>query len=152
MTLHAIEIILTRTVGGNELRAAEKTSGMGLARSSDRKSLAVLVNAKSERKAMRKIWKKLEYALPIDVLCSLFSGPDGKRLMSIPLPPEAADRLRISAAAVHQSPEIYLEEAIMQALARDRSSRKSHLECRLNSLMGEFTPEEVVGAAARRIV
>ncbi|MFC5214171.1 hypothetical protein [Streptomyces coerulescens] len=85
MTLHAIEIILTRSVNTLELRAAQQESRLPLAAADDRRRLVVLVSAKNEGRAMRKIWKRLEDALPIDVLCSLFPGPDGKHLMSIPL-------------------------------------------------------------------
>ena len=152
MALHAIEIILTRTVCSVELRAAEQKSGMSLAPSGDSKSIAVLVSAKNENRAAQKIWKRLEGSLPIDVLCSLFPGPDGKRLMSIPMSRETAERLRIQAAAAQQLPETYLGQAILEAIARDQSQRKSRLDCRLNSLMRDFSAEEITGAAARRIV
>ncbi|MFC5027839.1 hypothetical protein ACQFX6_17225 [Streptomyces sp. DSM 41987] len=152
MPLHAIEIILTRTVCRLELRAAERKGGLSLAPSGDSKSIAVLVSANDEHQAVRKVWKRLEESLPIDVLCSLFPGPDGKRFMSIPMSRETAGRLRTQAAAARQSPEMYLSETILEALARDRSKRESRLDCRLDSLMRDFTAEEITGAAARRIV
>ncbi|WP_329316973.1 hypothetical protein [Streptomyces sp. NBC_01262] len=151
MALHAIEIILTRTVCSLELRAAERKSDMSLAPSGDSKNIAVLVSAKNENRAVQKIWKRLEDSLPIDVVCSLFPGPDGKRLMSIQMSCETAERLRIQAETAQQSPETYLGQAILEALARDRSQRKRRLDCRLNSLMRDFSAEEIAGAAARRI-
>ncbi|MEU6325053.1 hypothetical protein [Streptomyces sp. NPDC047009] len=44
-----------------------------------------------------------------------------------------------------------MRQAIVQALAHDRSSRRAQLECSLNELLRTHSPEEVAGAAARRI-
>ncbi|WP_037614857.1 hypothetical protein [Streptomyces aureus] len=151
MTLYAIEIALTRSVESVELRAARQESALPLAASNDGKRIVVLVSAKNERRAMRKIWKRLEDALPIDVLCSLFPGPDGKYLMSIPMSEEIHDRIRSRAAAEQKTPEEYLQQAIAQALARDRSTRQAQLECRLIELLNTYSAEEVIGAAARQI-
>lgn len=151
MTLHAIEITLTRSVEAVELKAAQQESALPMAAADDRKRLVVLVSAKNEGRAMRKIWKRLEEVLPIDVLCSLFPGPDGKYLMSIPMSEEIQARIRRRAAAEQKTPEEYLQQAIAQALARDRSTRRAQLECSLNELLRTYSPEEVTGAAARRI-
>ncbi|MFE1289565.1 hypothetical protein [Streptomyces sp. NPDC058751] len=151
MTLHAIENALTRSVEAVELRAAQQESALPLAAVGDGKRLVVLVPAKNERRAMRKIWKRLEDVLPIDVLCTLFPGPDGKYLMSIPMSEEIHDRIRSHAAAEQKTPEEYLQQAIAQALARDRSTRQAQLECRLNELLNTYSAEEVAGAAARQI-
>ncbi|MFJ4361661.1 hypothetical protein ACIP25_35825 [Streptomyces massasporeus] len=148
MTLHAIEITLTRSVDTLELRAAQQESPFPLA-AEDRRRLVVLVSAKNEGRAMRKIWKRLEDALPIDVLCSLFPGPDGKYLMSIPLSDETYERIQRVAAAEQQTPEECLEQAIAQALARDRSSRRAQLECRLSELLRTYSAVEITGAAAQ---
>lgn len=78
MTVHAIEITLTRTIEAAELKAAQQESALPMAAVGDRKRLVVLVTAKNERRAVKRIWKRLEDALHIDVLCSLFPGPDGK--------------------------------------------------------------------------
>lgn len=151
MTVHAIEVMLTRPVGAVELSAAQHESGMPLAPSGDLKRLVVLVSAKSEPAAIRKIWKRLTDALPIDVLCGLFPGPDGMYRMSIPMSPGAQRRLRHQAVAEGNTPERFLQDGVAQALARDRSTRRAWLECQLNTLFREFTPEEVTGAAAQRI-
>ncbi|MFF7601057.1 hypothetical protein [Streptomyces mirabilis] len=151
MTLHAIEITLTRTVEAVELKAAQQESSLPMAVADDRRRLVVLVSARDERRAMRKIWKRLEDALPIDVLCSLFPGPDGKYLMSIPMSEETHERIRRRAAAERKTPEEYLQHAIAQALARDRSTRRAQLGCLLNVLLRTYSPEEVAAAAARRI-
>jgi hypothetical protein len=151
VTLHAIEITLTRSVDTLELRAAQQESCLPLAAADDRRRLVVLVSAKNEGRAMRKIWKRLEDALPIDVLCSLFPGPDGKYLMSIPISDETHERIRAGASAEGKTPEEYLREAIAQALARERSTRRARLECSLNGLLRTYSPEEITGAAAQRI-
>ncbi|MFE0739110.1 hypothetical protein [Streptomyces sp. NPDC058855] len=151
MTVHAIEISLTRSISALELRAAQQESALLMAAADDRKRLVVLVSAKNEGGAIRKIWKRLEEVLPIDVLCSLFPGPDGKYLMSIPMSDEVHEWIRNCAAAEQKTPEEYLQEAIVQALARDRSTRRAQLTCRLNGLLRTYSAEEVAGAAARRI-
>ncbi|MER5911892.1 hypothetical protein ABT124_15635 [Streptomyces sp. NPDC001982] len=151
MTLHAIEITLTRSVEAVELRAAQQESALPMAAADDGKRLVVLVSAKNERRAMRKIWKRLEDTLPIDVLCSLFPGPDGKYLMSIPMSDEIQERIQRRAAAERRTPEEYLQQAIAQALARDRSTRRAQLECSLNELLRTYSPEEITRVAARRM-
>ncbi|MER6081258.1 hypothetical protein [Streptomyces sp. NPDC001833] len=151
MPLHAIEINLTGSVGYLELAAAQHSSRLPLAASADGTRLAVLVTAKDERQAVRKIWKRLQEALPIDVLCTLFPAPDGAYLMSIPLTHDAQERIRRHAMTAGKSPEQHLHDAILQALAHDRSTRQAQLECSLNQLLRDFTPEEITTAAARRI-
>jgi hypothetical protein len=93
----------------------------------------------------------LEDALPIDVLCSLFPGPDGKYRMSIPMSEQVQERIQRLASAEQKTPEEYVEQAIAQALARDRSTRRAQLECSLNDLLRTYSPDEITGAAARRI-
>ncbi|MFD7002713.1 hypothetical protein ACFWA5_42295 [Streptomyces mirabilis] len=154
MTLHAIEITLTRTVEAVELKAAQQESSLPMAAADDRRRLVVLVSARDERRAMRKIWKRLEDSLPIDVLCSLFPvfpGPDGRYLMSVPMSEEIQELIRRRAAAERKTLEEYLQQAIAQALARDRSTRRAQLGCSLNVLLRTYSPEEVAAAAARRI-
>ncbi|MGI3204133.1 hypothetical protein ACRJ4W_50295 [Streptomyces sp. GLT-R25] len=151
MTVHAIEITLTRSIEAVELRAAQQESALPIAAADDRKRLVVLVSAKNEGRAIRKIWKRLADVLPIDVLCSLFPGPDGKYLMSIPMSEEVHERIRRCAAVERTTPEEYLQQAIAQALARDRSTRRAQLECSLNGLLRTYSPEEITGTAARRI-
>jgi predicted transcriptional regulator len=149
--LHAIEIVLARAIGALELRAAQEQSRLPLAVSEDSRRLVVLVSAKDERRAVRKIWKRLGDALPVDVLCSVFPSRDGTYLMSIPMEPETEERLRSHARDAAQTPEEYLRTAIAQALARDRSARRARLACALSGLFREFTPEEITAEAAQRI-
>lgn len=151
MTLHAIEITLTRSVGSLELAAAQHSSRLPLAASADGTRLAVLVTATDEHRAVRKIWKRLQDALPIDVLCTLFPAPDGTYLMSIPLTRHAQERILNDAMAAGKSPEQHLHDAVLQALARDRSTRQAQLDCSLAQLLRDFTPTEITAAAARRI-
>jgi hypothetical protein len=149
--MYAIEIVLTRAVGAVELRAAQQRSCLAMASSDDGSRLVVLVSAKSEPRAVRRIWKRLGDTLPVDVLCGLFPGIDGSYLMSIPMEPDTAERLRNLAADAGQTPEEYLHAAIAQALARDRSSRRARLACALSWLFREFTPEEITAETAQRI-
>ncbi|MEH0525929.1 MULTISPECIES: hypothetical protein [Streptomyces] len=133
--MHAIEIILTRTVRGVELKAARQISGMPMASSHDGKSIAVLVSARDEERAIRKVWNRLQDSLPIDVLCTLFPGPDGMLRMSIPFAPEVKRRIRGWARASGKSTEEFLSQAIKEALARDRSTETARQECALTFLL-----------------
>ncbi|MEV1082392.1 hypothetical protein AB0I98_29840 [Streptomyces sp. NPDC050211] len=134
MPLHAIEIILTRTVNGVELKAARRISGMPMASSRDGKSIAVLVSARDEELAIRRVWRRLQDSLPIDVLCTLFPGPDGMVRMSIPFAPSVKRRIRAWARVAGKSAEEFLSQAIKDALARDRSTGTAGQECLLNFL------------------
>ncbi|MEU7061750.1 hypothetical protein [Streptomyces sp. NPDC046197] len=149
--MYAIEIVLTRAVGAVELRAAQQRSPLAMASSDDGSHLVVLVSAKSEPRAVRRIWKRLGDTLPVDVFCGLFPGIDRSYLMSIPMEPDTEERLRNLAADAGQTPEEYLHAAVAQALARDRTSRRARLACALSRLFREFTPEEITAEAAQRI-
>ncbi|WP_371579575.1 hypothetical protein [Streptomyces sp. NBC_01314] len=135
MPLHAIEIILTRTVSGVELKTARQVSGMPMASSHDGKSIAVLVSAQDEEHAIKKVWRRLEDSLPIDVLCTLFPGPDGMLRMSIPFAPAVRKRMRSCARAAGKSTEEFLSGAIRDALARDRATEAGRQDCALNFLL-----------------
>ncbi|MFI6022359.1 hypothetical protein ACIBCP_32560 [Streptomyces sp. NPDC051287] len=135
MPLHAIEIILTRTVRGVELKAAQQVSGMRMAPSHDGKSIAVLVSARNEELAIKKVWRRLEDSLPVDVLCTVFPGPDGMLRMSIPFKPGVRRRIRSWAKAAGKSPEDFLSGAIREALARGRPTSGIGQECALNFLL-----------------
>lgn len=135
MPLHAIEIILTRTVRGVELKTARRVSGMPMASSHDGKSIAVLVSAQDEEHAVKRVWRRLEDSLPIDVLCTLFPGPDGTLRMSIPFEPRVRKRIRSWARVAGKSTEEFLSGAIRDALARDRSTATARQECALNFLL-----------------
>ncbi|MDF3140401.1 MULTISPECIES: hypothetical protein [unclassified Streptomyces] len=135
MPLHAIEIILTRTVRGVELKSAQRLSGMPMASSQDGKNIAVLVSARNEEQAIKKVWRRLEDALPIDVLCTLFPGPDGMLRMSIPFIPGVKRRIHSWARAAGKNTEEFLSDAIREALARDRSSSAAAQECALGFLL-----------------
>ncbi|WP_235451864.1 hypothetical protein [Streptomyces olivochromogenes] len=149
--MYAVEITLTRAVGTVELRTARQEGRLPLAASGDRKRLAVLVSAQNEPRAMKKIWRRLQHALPIDVLCSMFPGPDGKYLMSIPMADEVWERVCGQAVVAGKTPEDFLSAAVAQALARDWSDRRARLDRSLDVLLRAYTPEEVTEAAARRI-
>jgi hypothetical protein len=95
----------------------------------DLKRLVVLVSAKSEPAAIRKIWKRLTNALPIDVLCSLFPSPDGTYRMSLLMSVDALRRLRHQAVTEGKTSEGCLRDAVALALARDRSTHRARLKC-----------------------
>ncbi|MDL2077652.1 hypothetical protein QNN03_14525 [Streptomyces sp. GXMU-J15] len=64
---------------------------------------------------------------------------------------EAQERLRSRAAAERKTSEEYLQQAVTEALARDRYKRRAQLECSLNKLLRTYSAQEIAGAAARRI-
>jgi hypothetical protein len=106
-----------------------------MASSHNGKSIAVLVAARNEKLAIRKVWRRLQDSLPIDVLCTLFPGPDGSLQMSIPFAPGVERRIRAWAKASGKSTEEFLSQAIKEALARDRSTETARQECTLSFLL-----------------
>ncbi|MEU1166171.1 hypothetical protein ABZ372_39530 [Streptomyces sp. NPDC005921] len=118
-----------------ELKSARRISGMPMASSYDGKSIAVLVSARDEEHAIKKVWRRLEVALPIDVLCTLFPGPDGMLRMSIPFTRGVKQRIRALARVSGKSTEAFLSRVIKDALARDRSAKTGRQECALNILL-----------------
>ncbi|MER7877165.1 hypothetical protein ABTY63_26975 [Streptomyces solisilvae] len=139
MPLHAIEIILTRTVHGIDLKASRQISGMPMASTHDGKRIAILVSARDEELAIRKVWRRLQDSLPIDVRCTLAPRPDGMPQMSIPFAPGMKRRIRMWAKASGKGTEEFLSQAIKDALARDRSTATASQECALNFLLHSCT-------------
>ncbi|MFE7425230.1 hypothetical protein [Streptomyces sp. NPDC057545] len=103
--LHTVEITLTQTVSRVELKAARQISGMPMASPPDGKSIAVLVSVQDDKITIRKALRRLQDALPVDVLCTFFPGPDGMLKMSIlftpgrACPPSADDALQDAGGA-----------------------------------------------------
>jgi hypothetical protein len=149
--LYAIEIHLTRPARRVELRAAVRSSRMKLAPTEGLDRIAVLVTAEDERGAIRNVWDRLENVIPIDVLTSVFPNSDGKYTLSFPLPTDALRHISARAAAAGCTPEKLIQDAIAEALARDRTSRRSHLDSRLNELLRDFAPADVVDAIALKL-
>ncbi|MFF5979429.1 hypothetical protein ACFY78_11340 [Streptomyces olindensis] len=110
-----------------------------MALSHDGKSIAVLVSARNEEMTIRKVWKRLQDSLPIDVLCPLFPGPDGMVRRSIPFTPGVKRRIRAWARLAGSSADKFLSRAIKDALARDHSKGITSQECDLNLLLHTCT-------------
>lgn len=53
--MHAIEITLTRTVEVVELKAAQQESSQPVTAADNRRGIVILLSARDERRAMRKI-------------------------------------------------------------------------------------------------
>lgn len=70
--------------------------------------------------------------------------------MSIPVTETVRNGLRSRATTDGKTPEEYLRDAVVQALAWDRSGGRTRLECRINELRRAFTAEEITAEAARR--
>jgi hypothetical protein len=151
VTVHAIEITLTRTIDAAELKAAQKESDLLTAAAGDQKRFVVLVTAKNERRAVRKIWRRLEDALPIDVLCTLFPGSDGKYLMSIPMSEDGPGADPETRCCRAENSGGVLATGNCAGTGPCRSTRRAQLECSLSGLFRTYSPKEVTEAAARRI-
>ncbi|MFJ2609963.1 hypothetical protein ACIO13_34105 [Streptomyces sp. NPDC087425] len=151
MPLYAIEILLTRPARRMELRAAVRSSRMKLAPSEELDRIAVLVTAEDEGDAMSKVWGRIENALPVDALVSIFPDADGKYTLSFPLPTTALHRITQQAAAAGCTPEQLIHDALVEALARDRTSPKAQLDSQLNKLLRDFPPADIAGAIVRRL-
>lgn len=102
-------------------------------------AIDILVSARDEELAIRKVWRRLRDSLAIDVLCTLFPGPDGMLRMSIPFASRVKRRICSWARAAGKSPEEFLSTAVKEALARDRSTDATCQYCALKFLLHSYT-------------
>lgn len=91
MPLHAIDITLTRAVDEVKPKATRQFSGTPIASPQDGKNIAVLVSARNEKRAIKKVWRRL--GGPLDVLCGLFPGRKSMLKMSVPFTPGVKRRI-----------------------------------------------------------
>lgn len=151
MSVHAIEITLLRPVTKKKLRSARSASRLPLVASADRLRLLTVVCAESRQGALREVWAALENLLPIDVLCTVYADKDGFHLLSVQVSEELHAKVRGAASRTGQSPDDYVTQVVLNAVARDKAQQEARLDAILARLAADFTPEQITAAAARRI-
>ncbi|GAA3797743.1 hypothetical protein GCM10022403_034500 [Streptomyces coacervatus] len=146
MTHHAVEVMLTRPAAPGELRRAR--CGVPLAASADRTRLMAVCSAGSPGGALHALRHRLGARLPIDVLTTHYPDRHGQVLLNVALDHAADQALRQAAAILGQSPQELLRRRVMAALDRDEQERTRRLEARLESLLADHPPAEVLVCVA----
>ncbi|MFJ1656739.1 hypothetical protein ACIOC2_36390 [Streptomyces sp. NPDC088337] len=147
MTLHhAVEITLTRPATRGDLRDARR--GMLLAASADRTRLLTVYSARRPGGVLHALRRHLEARLPVDVLTTHYPNRHGQILLNVALHQTADDALRQAAAVLGQRPEDVLRQTVADALARDAQRRTRQLQARLENLLADHTPDEVLVGVA----
>ncbi len=95
MPHHALEILLTRTLGPAELRDAARV--LPLAANHNATRLMTLVHAKTPHQAARRLRHRLGARLPIDVITTHYPDTDHKVLLNVALPAAAHAALKAAA-------------------------------------------------------
>ncbi|MFF2367821.1 hypothetical protein ACFVU0_34615 [Streptomyces sp. NPDC058122] len=146
MSHHAVEITLTRPVTPGELRDARRS--MPLAASADRTRLMTVHSARSPGGALHAVRRRLGTRVPVDVLATHYPDQHGHVLVNVDLHRSADKALHQAAAVLGQRPQDLLRRRVTAALARDAQERARHLELRLESLLANHAPEEVLACVA----
>ncbi|MGW1267233.1 hypothetical protein [Streptomyces sp. NPDC002491] len=147
---HAIEIVLTRPATDDELCRARRVAA--LASDTSRARLLALQRAKTPGRALRALRHRLDAVLPIDVLTTHYPDRQGQVLLNVALCPTARTTVRRAAAAWAQRPRDFLGQVVTDAVARHREERARHLTSRLEELLVEHTPEELLLCAASTLL
>ncbi|MET7453590.1 hypothetical protein ABZT03_17220 [Streptomyces sp. NPDC005574] len=143
MTAHyAIEIVLTRPATDDELGRAGRV--VALASDTNPTRLLALQRAKTPGRALRVLRRRLDAILPIDVLTTHHPDKKGRVLLNVTLSPAARTTIHRAAAARDQRPRDFLSQAVTSAVVRHGEERARHLTARLEELLVEHTPEELL--------
>ncbi len=143
---HAIEILLTRPITPGELGHLRR--GVAVAANADRTRLMTVHAGRSPRRALHTLRRRLGTQLPIDVLTTHYPDKHGQVLLNVALGHRTNQLLRQAAAATGQRPRDVLRERVTEAVARDEQRRAQLLTARLEDLLAQYTPEEVLACAA----
>ncbi|MGI5453577.1 hypothetical protein ACQEWB_10465 [Streptomyces sp. CA-249302] len=146
---HAIEIALTRPATDDELCRARRV--VALASDTNRTRLLALQRARTPERALRTLRHRLDVMLPIDVLTTHYPDRQGRVLLNVALSPATRTTVRHAAAARGQRPRDFLSEIITDAIARHGEQRARHLTSRLEELLTDHTPEELLRCAANAL-
>ncbi|MFC8678054.1 hypothetical protein ACFUEN_35865 [Streptomyces griseorubiginosus] len=143
---HAIEIHLTRPITPGELGHLRR--GVSVAANADRTRLMTVHAGRSPRRALHTLRRRLGAQLPIDVLTTHYPDKHGQVLLNVALGHRTNQLLCQAAAATGQRPRDVLRERMTEAIARDEQRRAQLLTARLEDLLAQHTPEEVLACAA----
>jgi hypothetical protein len=117
------------------------------AASADRTRLMTVQSSTSPGRALHRLRRRLCTVMPIDVLSTHYPDRHGRVLLNVDLGRDINSAIHREAAATGQRPQDVLGERITTALTRERRERRHRLEARLNGLLAEHTPEDVLACA-----
>jgi hypothetical protein len=119
-----------------------------VAANADRIRLMVVQGGRSRSGALHTLRRRLGAQSPIDALTTHYPDKYGQVLLNVALGQRANRVLREAAAATGQRPRDVLRRRVTEALARDEQHRAHLLAARLEDLLAQHTPEEVLACAA----
>nr|WP_202458835.1 hypothetical protein [Streptomyces sp. SID5464] len=140
---------MTRPASARELHRARCC--VTFAANADRTRLMTVQSGKSAGRALHRLRRRLDSALPIDVLSTHYPDRHGRVLLNVVLSRRANAQIRQEAATSGARAGEVLSERITVGLAREQRERHQRLESRLRSLLTHHTPEEVLACAAARL-
>ncbi|MFG2651209.1 hypothetical protein [Streptomyces sp. NPDC048436] len=146
---HALEITLTRPLTPAEHHQAARTTP--LAANHDATHLMTLVPAKSPHRALRRLRRRLDPLLPIDVISTHYPDAENHILLNITLPPAALDTIRRAATAHGQSPPVFVEQTLSQAMARQTRHEADYLDLALHALLARTSAPQLLAALGRAL-
>lgn len=146
---HAVEIVLTRPATHSELRRACRR--VPLAANADRTRLMTVHSARSASGGLHALRRTLGARLPVDVLITHYPDRRGQVLLNVDLDSATHAVLVQEAAALGLRPQDVLGRRVQAAVAGDARERTRRLEYRLESLLTQHTPEEVLTGVARHL-
>jgi hypothetical protein len=142
MPHHAVEVTLTRPATRGELRDARRS--MLLDANADRTRLLTVHSARYPGGALHTLQRRLGARLPVDVLTTHYPDRHGHILLNVTLPDAADTALRHAAAALGRRPQDVLGQRVTDALAQDSQRRARQLQARLENVLADHTPDEVL--------
>ncbi|MFI8242598.1 hypothetical protein ACIF83_36030 [Streptomyces sp. NPDC085866] len=152
MPHHALEITLTRPLNQAELDTACRS--MPLAANHDTTRLMALVKAETPDQAARRLRRRLNDRLPIDVITTHYPDAEHKVLLNVALPPATHAVLTAEAGRDGLTPERFLELAVHRALADHAMQEIDRLHQEVLQLLAHSAPARllaVVGHALTRL-
>lgn len=86
--------------------------------------------------------------MPIDVLTTHYPDRQGCVLLNFALSHTARTAIRQAAEACGQRPPDFLKQTVVEAVAQHKEERVRQLTTRIEGLLAQHTPEELLACAA----
>ncbi|MFF5985397.1 hypothetical protein ACFY78_41880 [Streptomyces olindensis] len=149
MPHHALEITLTHSLTQAQLVAVSRT--MPLAANHDATRLMALVKANNPDRVARRLRRRLEGRLPIDVITTHYPDPSGQILLNVAFVSAAHAAVVTAARQAGQEPERFLELAVARALAEHAEHEADRFEGEVRRLLAHTTPAHLLSAVGHAL-
>ncbi|MFE2992358.1 hypothetical protein [Streptomyces sp. NPDC059262] len=146
---HAVEIALTRPATHAELAHAARA--LPLAANHDATCLMAVVHAKTPGRALHRVRRRIGDALPVDVITTHYPDSSGHVLLNITLPPHAGTALRRAAACAGRKPRLFVQLALLRALAQHIEEVAGFLDGAVQRLLATTTASQLLAAVGRAL-